>query len=56
MAKLYQCKCEHAIFPYGNYAPVCLRIVEQTHDTKDQRVCIEKGCKHYKERTWREEK
>ncbi len=46
--KSYQCDCEHVIFPFGKYAPVCLRKMEQTKDHKDLRQCIRKGCPYYK--------
>lgn len=45
--KLYQCECEHCIFPFGKGMPVCTRKYLQTKNRKDLIQCIEKGCKHY---------
>ncbi len=48
--KLHKCDCEFAIFPFGNYAPICIRVMEQTKDRKDLIQCNEQGCKWYKKR------
>lgn len=45
--KLYKCNCVYCIFPFGNGAPVCMRIYEQTANRNDLRQCTEKGCKYY---------
>lgn len=45
--KLHKCDCVYAIFPFGNYAPVCMRVMEKTKQYKDLFQCVEKGCKYY---------
>lgn len=49
MIKLYKCNCKYCIYPFGNGAPVCIRIMEQTRNRKDMIQCTEKGCKFYEE-------
>lgn len=47
--KKYHCDCIYCLYPFGNGAPVCIRIMNETKNTKDMRKCVEKGCKYYKE-------
>lgn len=42
--KMYKCECEHAVFPFGNGLPICIR---EFKEDKKMKPCIEKGCEFY---------
>ena len=46
--KMYKCECEHAVFPFGNGLPMCIKDFRQNQQLKP---CIEKGCNFYKQET-----